>query len=469
MLIWRRLLFVAGWDPQQLQELFEGEYNREVGASCHATSKKKLTLLSIYARTATMGSLKLCHAGNESDNDRGQYHQMERPRRYVVADCKPGKSHSSATGGAYSAGDVLLDIETDKAQMDVEAQDDGILAKIILPDGSKSVKVGARIAIMAEPGDDLKTLQVPSDESTSAPTSSQTRSDSSTKQETPARSLQDQAKAMPDPRQSKGTSQPPQKYPLYPAVQALLRENGIIAEDVNRIPASGPNGRLLKGDVLSWLGRIKSDYSARQSTRISKMGHLDFSNVQRAQPKPQSKPVPPKAEPFPGPEPDTEIAVSISLNAVLTTQKRIQDTLGLVLPLSTFIARASEIANEDLPRAKYAPTADELYDAVLGLDTVNKKARGAFAPNVTSLSSEPLVGKSIKRPVNDDIIDILTGKSKTKHRDVEAVMPPAARAPSGNTVNLFSVSAKKGEEKRARTYLERIKTVLEADPGRCVL
>ena len=43
--------------------------------------------------------------------------------------------------------------------MDVEAQDDGILAKIIQGDNSKGVQVGTRIAVTAEPGDDLSSLE----------------------------------------------------------------------------------------------------------------------------------------------------------------------------------------------------------------------------------------------------------------------------------------------------------------------
>jgi pyruvate/2-oxoglutarate dehydrogenase complex dihydrolipoamide acyltransferase (E2) component len=52
-------------------------------------------------------------------------------------------------GDSFVAGDVLLEIETDKAQMDVEAQDDGILAKITQGDGTKGIAVGTRIAVMA--------------------------------------------------------------------------------------------------------------------------------------------------------------------------------------------------------------------------------------------------------------------------------------------------------------------------------
>jgi pyruvate/2-oxoglutarate dehydrogenase complex dihydrolipoamide acyltransferase (E2) component len=45
----------------------------------------------------------------------------------------------TCSGDSFSAGDVLLEIETDKAQMDVEAQDDGILAKIIVRDDTEDL------------------------------------------------------------------------------------------------------------------------------------------------------------------------------------------------------------------------------------------------------------------------------------------------------------------------------------------
>src|SRR5437016_2402319 len=72
-------------------------------------------------------------------------------------------------GDSFSAGDVLLEIATDKASMDVEAQDDGILAKITQPDGSKGVKVGSRIGVIAEPGDDLNSLEIPEKDASTTP------------------------------------------------------------------------------------------------------------------------------------------------------------------------------------------------------------------------------------------------------------------------------------------------------------
>ncbi|KAL9061554.1 MAG: hypothetical protein Q9162_000086 [Coniocarpon cinnabarinum] len=271
---------------------------------------------------------------------------------------------------------------------------------------------------------------------------------------------------------STSSGQPLQKYPLYPSVQALLEANGI-ASEADKITASGPGGRLLKGDVLGYLGQIQKGYSAEQSSRIKQNGRLDLSNIQRAEPKPQPKVAPPvKEETVIEPEPDTEVAVSVSLSAVLATQKRINESLGLTLPLSTFIARASEIANETLPRPRAPPTSDELFEAVLGVDKVKKTSRGTYMPNVTALADDTVtraVSRATQKAKTEDAIDILTGHKSSRVGARQTRKPAATGVGSSNSTNVFSVSAKKGEEQRARIYLERVKSVLEVEPGRCVL
>ena len=379
-------------------------------------------------------------------------------------------------GDSYSAGDVLLDIETDKAQMDVEAQDDGVLAKVVQPDGTKSIKVGTRIAVIAEPGDDLQSLEIPPDESPTASSPGESGTEAASQQGSTSRPEEESAK--PADKTSRTTtssadSSSEQKYPLYPSVQALLHEVGLSEQDVPKIPASGPNGRLLKGDVLSFSGKIEKSYSTDQSNRITKLGHLDLSNVKRAEAKPKPKPVKTSTDvTAPKPEPDTQIAVTISLSAVLLTQKRIKDTLGLTLPLSTFIARASELANEELPRRSGTPSAEELYDAVLGLDKISKTSRGSYAPQITNLNGDGRSERnnaSAQVPRKQDVYDVLTGRKSSKAKRVNGRETLAADAVSPDITNVFSLSAKKGEEKRVRTYLERVKTVLEAEPGRLVL
>ncbi|MFD0936550.1 biotin/lipoyl-containing protein, partial [Methylobacterium trifolii] len=64
-------------------------------------------------------------------------------------------------GDAIKSGDVLAEIETDKATMEVEAIDEGVLAKILVPEGTADVPVNDLIAIIAAEGEDPASVQAP--------------------------------------------------------------------------------------------------------------------------------------------------------------------------------------------------------------------------------------------------------------------------------------------------------------------
>src|ERR1700731_741077 len=65
-------------------------------------------------------------------------------------------------GESVRAGDVLAEIETDKATMEVEAVDEGVLAKIVIPEGTDHGAVNTRIALIAENGEDVGAANVKS-------------------------------------------------------------------------------------------------------------------------------------------------------------------------------------------------------------------------------------------------------------------------------------------------------------------
>ena len=65
-----------------------------------------------------------------------------------------------AEGEVVAAGDVLAEIETDKATMEVEAVDEGVLAKIVVPGGTEGVAVNAVIAVLADEGEDAAGVDV---------------------------------------------------------------------------------------------------------------------------------------------------------------------------------------------------------------------------------------------------------------------------------------------------------------------
>ncbi|KAG9071900.1 pyruvate dehydrogenase complex dihydrolipoamide acetyltransferase component (E2) [Linnemannia hyalina] len=147
-------------------------------------------------------------------------------------------------GDSVIAGDVLLEIETDKAGMDVEAVEDGILAKILasllsFPDGSK-VAVNEPIALLAEEGDDLSKVEAPK-ATAAAPAKEEKKETPAPKQET---------------QHVQQTAATPSSKLMSPAVAHLLLQNHI--SDVTKIPSTGPKGRVLKGDVLAFLGQIKA-------------------------------------------------------------------------------------------------------------------------------------------------------------------------------------------------------------------
>lgn len=397
-------------------------------------------------------------------------------------------------GDSFSSGDVLLEIETDKASMDVEAQEDGIMAKIFVGDGSKGVKVGSRIAVIAEEGDDLESLKIPEDDSKAVESPKENVSkDAEAKNTTTPAPTGTPENKRPDRDRPKTSPQGPgqnPKYPLYPAVQSLVLANSIPEEDVLKIPASGPGGRLLKGDVLAYLGSIESDYSKKQSERIQKLGHLDLSNIKAATPKaPADAPAGATTGPALGPDKGaakeeaklTSISIPISLAEVLKVQQRVQETLGVSMPLSAFLARAVDQANDDLPFPKGTKaSSDDLFNAVLGLNNVPTSSRGTYLPQITALPSfapTPSVPRSVgtrpvKKPV--DIIDILSGKAKPARSVVgraalAGASPSVSVGSAAGAINLFSLTVPAGEEKRARTFLERVKTVLQVEPGRLVL
>lgn len=205
-------------------------------------------------------------------------------------------------GETFNSGDVLLEVETDKATIDVEAVDDGKMFEILVNEGTKGVPVGKAIAFIAEQDDDLSTLTKPEVEevatATSAPATPAAPKTETAKAEAPKKQETKPAAKTDKPASSSSVWQkanPNQK--LSPAVELLLHEHNISSADaIANIPASGPNGRLLKGDVLAHLGSINADSIVKLTEFLKSKQHLDLSNIVLAQPEEKPKPAPTPVE-----------------------------------------------------------------------------------------------------------------------------------------------------------------------------
>lgn len=383
-------------------------------------------------------------------------------------------------GDKFAAGDVLLEIETDKATMDVEAQEDGIVMKIMQADGAKQVPVGTRIAVIADEGDDISALEIPPDEPSQkkpeAGKEAAKKTTESTRSPNPETQPDSPVPAPAKESTKAKTKAAKQTRPLLPSVSHLLKENGLDESAVADMTPTGPHNRLLKGDVLAYLGKVKPDVPAALSTRFDQQSHLDLTNIKVSVAEPKDAKIPEKtaesqaaaAAAAPPVQPDAVVALPVSLEAVIAVQQKVNQSLGTFLPLSTFIARATELANDDLPLPAGAqPTVDDLFNQVLGLDKVKTSSRGRYLPQVSAIPPASLLGPRPAAPRQADIIDILAAPATKK---AAAPKPRGQFAPgTASGVNVFSLTVPKPEEKRARVFLERVKLVLENDPGRLVL
>ena len=143
-------------------------------------------------------------------------------------------------GDTVSAGDVIAEIETDKATMEVEAVDEGIVGKILVSAGSEGVKVNSVLAVLLEDGEDASEISVDSAPSTPSGICPSTPTES---QPTPSTPPVPPAPPSVPPLAKK---QDGDRIFATPLARRLADEKGI---DLASLEGSGPRGRIIKSDI----------------------------------------------------------------------------------------------------------------------------------------------------------------------------------------------------------------------------
>ncbi|HVO04810.1 MAG TPA: pyruvate dehydrogenase complex dihydrolipoamide acetyltransferase [Candidatus Cybelea sp.] len=150
-------------------------------------------------------------------------------------------------GDAIKSGDVIAEIETDKATMEVEAVDEGKLGKIVVPAGTEGVKVNDVIAVLLEEGEsasDIAGTQAGKPKA-EAPKPPQTPTPTLPQMEGGGR--QGAAPASPSPDAGEGRAGGKRIF-ASPLARRIASEQGL---DLARISGSGPNGRIVRADVMA--------------------------------------------------------------------------------------------------------------------------------------------------------------------------------------------------------------------------
>lgn len=154
-------------------------------------------------------------------------------------------------GDSVAAGDVIAEIETDKATMEVEAVDEGILGKIIIAEGTEGVAVNAPIAILLEDGEEASALEGYEPANLAAPAAAPEKKQEAPKVVAPAPT------PAPAPASVAPAALPVLNTSTGGRVKASPLAKRLAAEkqiDLHMVKGTGPHGRIVKDDVLEFRG-----------------------------------------------------------------------------------------------------------------------------------------------------------------------------------------------------------------------
>ena len=147
-------------------------------------------------------------------------------------------------GEKVTAGKVIAEIETDKATMEIEAVDDGVMGRIIVPEGAEHVKVNVPIAILLQEGETAAALGAmpvaPAPAAAHAPIAPRPAAPAA-KAAVPPPPANGHAVAAPAPVVHTGI-----RIPASPLARRLAKEAGL---DIAALHGSGPHGRIVKADI----------------------------------------------------------------------------------------------------------------------------------------------------------------------------------------------------------------------------
>ncbi|MCO6385750.1 pyruvate dehydrogenase complex dihydrolipoamide acetyltransferase [Aliihoeflea sp. 40Bstr573] len=143
-------------------------------------------------------------------------------------------------GDKVAPGDVIAEIETDKATMEVEAVDEGTVAKIVVPAGTEGVKVNALIAVLAEEGEDASAAA-----KAEAPKAEAKQEKAQPSEPAPAEKPKQPEAKSEAPAASDKSADGARTF-ASPLARRLAKDAGI---DLAAVTGSGPHGRVVKADI----------------------------------------------------------------------------------------------------------------------------------------------------------------------------------------------------------------------------
>ncbi|HKK37541.1 MAG TPA: pyruvate dehydrogenase complex dihydrolipoamide acetyltransferase [Paracoccaceae bacterium] len=163
-----------------------------------------------------------------------------------------------AEGDSVASGDIIAEIETDKATMEFEAVEEGVLGKILVPEGTEGVKVNEPIAVLLEEGEDASAAEELAGGDSSGGEAAEKKAEAEEASEPPqsgeagdaeakaAAASATQAAAAATPAPAAPTDAEGERIFASPLARRIAKEKGV---DLREVKGSGPHGRIVKADV----------------------------------------------------------------------------------------------------------------------------------------------------------------------------------------------------------------------------
>ncbi len=282
-------------------------------------------------------------------------------------------------GDAFTNGDVLAEIETDKALMELSAYDDGVILKILVPDGGEA-ELGAPIAITGAAGETVpaEMLQVAPVPVVVAP-----------------EATSEQPAAAPDAAPVAATTE----VRASPIARKLASENGIDLR-VLAGKGSGPDGRIVKVDVERLLGKLAPDgtpapVAAAAGPTVAAPKRVPSAmagEVRIEQPSAMLKAIAQRMGESNGPVPHFYVESQIDMGKALQLRKELNDALEVKVSVTDMILRASALALLDHPEVHRSWVAEGLaYHAHANIGIAVALDEGLIVPVIRHADQKTLV------------------------------------------------------------------------------
>jgi pyruvate dehydrogenase E2 component (dihydrolipoamide acetyltransferase) len=295
-------------------------------------------------------------------------------------------------GDKVAAGDLLAEIETDKATMEFEAVDEGTVAQILVAEGTDEVKVGTVIALIAGEGEDVG-------KPASAPAAAKepvAKDGGETGAGQPARETAAPApKSEPQPQAAAPRADGGDRVKASPLARRLAEQKGV---DLSGLTGSGPGGRIVKADIDGATGGAKpaaapaaAPVAASSSQAVPVSGEIPGETIKLSN---MRKTIARRLTESKQTVPHYYLAIDCNLDALLKLRGELNKGLearGVKLSVNDLLIKALGVALAEVPDANVSFAGDNLHKySRVDISMAVAIPGGLITPVITDVVNKPL-------------------------------------------------------------------------------